>query len=119
MTTRSSSPAAGTPHSRIGASSPKLLRSTMCVQPGVDALGLFVDRAELTEELVVDRAVGRVGIEGLDDADAARDVGECRAPQGEGGERGSTACVGSDRMLDLADGAIEHVGHDPAPQARL
>src|SRR2546430_11113479 len=71
MTTRSSSPAWGTPHSRNGASSPKLLRSTMRVQPGVDPLGLLVDRAKLAEQLVVDRAVGPLGVEGIDDADAA------------------------------------------------
>src|SRR5690349_11200425 len=119
ITTRPSSPARGTPHSRIGASSPKLFCSTMRVQPGVDALRLLVDRAELTEQLVVDRPVGPFGIERLNHADAPCDVGERRSPEPERSECGGTARVGTDRVLDLADRPVEHVGHDPAPQARL
>src|SRR2546430_9605797 len=117
MTTRSSSPAWGTPHSRNGASSPKLLRSTMRVQPGVDPLGLLVDRAELAEQLVVDRAVGPLGVEGIDDADAARDVGERRPAEPERGQRRGPPRRGADRMFDLTDRAVEHGRHDSAPQA--
>ena len=35
------------------------------------------------------------------------------------GDRRGTARVGADRVLDLADRAVEHVGHDPAPEPRL
>ena len=38
-------------------------------QPRVDALGLLVDRAELAVQLVVGRAVSRIGLERLDDVE--------------------------------------------------
>ena len=66
--------------------------------------------------------IGRVAGSGANVStifDAAGDVVERGLAERERGERGRAARVGADRVLDLADRPVEHVGHDPAPQPRL
>ena len=91
------------------------------VQPRVDALGLLVQRAELAVALVVDRRGSRgSGVERLDDPHVAarcrrRRSARARCPRAAAAPR-ALARIGCSTWRICA---VEHVGHDPAPQLRL
>ena len=110
--------ASGRPHSRIGTpSSPKLLRSDharatsrRCPWSACGSRGTRGTARRSTG------AFAASGVNVSTIADAARDVVERRPIERERRQRGRTAGVRADRVLDLADRPVEHVGHDPAPQ---
>src|SRR5215470_6078927 len=86
------------------------------IQARVDAFVALVDIQKLRKQLIIDRTMVRLGFVRGAELDAPGNLFDRQMLQRQKRQESGAADVGQNRVLHLANGTIEDVGVDLAPQ---